>query len=122
MRLREKIDSAWICLEYPVIDPRCGDNSNDNIIIIIISGSIDVSLPITVAARALSNTGIAGSNPTRGMDVCVRLFYVCVVLCLSSGHTTGRSSIQGVLPTVWIKKLKSGHVRRGSSEQIDKSM
>jgi hypothetical protein len=45
-------------------------------------------LPITVAARskagnvfALSNTGIAGSNPTRGMDVCPRFFCVCVVLC-----------------------------------------
>jgi hypothetical protein len=40
-------------------------------------------MPITVAARskiwtvlALSNTGIVGSNPTRGMDICVRLFYV----------------------------------------------
>jgi hypothetical protein len=29
----------------------------------------------------VSNTGIAGSNPTRGMDVCVRLCRVCVVLC-----------------------------------------
>jgi hypothetical protein len=26
-----------------------------------------------------------GSNPTRGMDVCVRLFCVCVVLCVGSG-------------------------------------
>jgi hypothetical protein len=37
--------------------------------------------PITVAARskawtvfASSNTGIVGSNPTRGIDICVRLF------------------------------------------------
>jgi hypothetical protein len=44
--------------------------------------------PITVAARskagnvfARSNTGIVGSNPTQGMDVCLRLFCVCVVLC-----------------------------------------
>jgi hypothetical protein len=40
--------------------------------------------PITVAAQskawtvfALSNAWIVGSNPTVGMDVCVRLFYVC---------------------------------------------
>jgi hypothetical protein len=25
-----------------------------------------------------SNTGVVGSNPTQGMDVCVRFFYVCV--------------------------------------------
>jgi hypothetical protein len=38
-------------------------------------------LPIMVAR---SNTGIVGSNTTRGMDVCLRLFYVCVVLCVGS--------------------------------------
>jgi hypothetical protein len=32
------------------------------------------SKALTVFAR--SNTGILGSNPTRGMDVCVRLFCV----------------------------------------------
>jgi hypothetical protein len=63
--------------------------------------------PITVAARskaqtvfARSNTGIGGANPTWGMDVCVRLFCVCVVLCVGSGLTTGSSPVQGVLPTV----------------------
>jgi hypothetical protein len=42
-------------------------------------------MPITVASRsnalivfALSNTGTVVSNPTRGMDVCVRLFCVQV--------------------------------------------
>jgi hypothetical protein len=42
-----------------------------------------VCVPITVAAQskawtifAPSNTGIVGSNPARGMDVCVRLFCV----------------------------------------------
>jgi hypothetical protein len=34
----------------------------------------------TVIAR--SNAGVVGSNPTRGMDVCVRLFCVYVVLCV----------------------------------------
>jgi hypothetical protein len=41
---------------------------------------------VTVAAR--SNTGIVGSNPTRDMYVCVRLFCVCVVLCVGSGLAT----------------------------------
>jgi hypothetical protein len=72
--------------------------------------------PITVAARSKawnvfvrSNPGIMGSNPTRGMDVCVRLFCVCDVLCASSVLATGWSPAQGVLPTVYrIKKLKNG--------------
>jgi hypothetical protein len=38
---------------------------------------------------ARSNAWIVCSNPTRGMDVCVRLFYVCVVLCVGSGLATG---------------------------------
>jgi hypothetical protein len=32
-----------------------------------------------------SEAGIVGSNPTQGTDVCVRLFCVCVVLCVGSG-------------------------------------
>jgi hypothetical protein len=73
---------------------------------------IDVNWPITLAARskawtvfACSRTGIVGSNPTRGMDVCVRLFCVCV----GSGFATGSSPVQGVLPTVKIlRNWKSG--------------
>jgi hypothetical protein len=38
---------------------------------------------------AHSNTGIVASNPNRGMDVCVRSFCVCVVMCLGSGLATG---------------------------------
>jgi hypothetical protein len=52
--------------------------------------------PNTVAVRpkartvfALSNTEIVGSNPNGGMDVCVSLFCVCVVLCVGSDHATG---------------------------------
>jgi hypothetical protein len=55
-------------------------------------------LAITVAARskawtvfARSDTGVMGSNPTRGMDICVRLFCACVVLCVGSGLATGWS-------------------------------
>jgi hypothetical protein len=73
-------------------------------------------LPITAAAPskawtvfARSNAGIVGSNPTRGMDVCVCLFCVCVcvVLCIGTGLATCWSSVQCVLPCVYkIKKLK----------------
>jgi hypothetical protein len=55
----------------------------------------------TVFAR--SNTGIVGSNPTRGMDVCA------FILFLSSGLVTGWSPVQGVLPTVYgLRNWKSG--------------
>jgi hypothetical protein len=37
---------------------------------------------------ACSNTGIVGSNPTRDMDVCLRLFCMCVVLCVGRGLAT----------------------------------
>jgi hypothetical protein len=43
------------------------------------------------------------------MDVCVRLFCVCVVVCVGSCLATGWSPVQGVLLDVYrIKKLKSG--------------
>jgi hypothetical protein len=43
-----------------------------------------------------------GSNPTEGMDVavCMRLFCICVVLCLVSGPATNLSLVQGALPSV----------------------
>jgi hypothetical protein len=54
-----------------------------------------------------SNAGIVGSNPNQGMDVCVSLFYVYIVLCVGSGLATGPSPVQEVLPTVYrSKKLK----------------
>jgi hypothetical protein len=49
---------------------------------------------------------IVVSNSTRGMDVCIRLFCVCV-LRVGSGLTAGWFPVQGVLPTVYrINKLK----------------
>jgi hypothetical protein len=33
--------------------------------------------------------GIVGSNPTQGMDICVRLFLVSVVLCVGNGLAMG---------------------------------
>jgi hypothetical protein len=49
---------------------------------------------VTARSRALivfarSNTGIVDSNPAQGMDVGVRLFCVCVVVCVGSGLATG---------------------------------
>jgi hypothetical protein len=46
-----------------------------------------------------------GSNPTRGMDVCVRLFCVCVVLCVGSGfgwidRWTGRQTDRQIIVAV----------------------
>jgi hypothetical protein len=38
---------------------------------------------------ARSNARIVGSKPTQGMDVCVRLSCVCVVLRGESGLATG---------------------------------
>jgi hypothetical protein len=62
---------------------------------------------------SLSNTGIVGSNLTRGIDVCVRLFCVCVVLCVGSVLATGSSVVNDVLSTVYkIKKLYKIKVQR----------
>jgi hypothetical protein len=49
----------------------------------------------------------------RGMDVCVRLFYVCVFLSVGSGRATGWSHVQGVLPTV--RRLR--YWKRGEGPQ-----
>jgi hypothetical protein len=40
---------------------------------------------------ASSNTEIVDSKPLRGIDVCVRLSCVCVVLCVGSGLSMGWS-------------------------------
>jgi hypothetical protein len=54
-----------------------------------------ISKPTTGVTRskawtvfALSKAGIVGSNPTQGMDVCVRLFCLCVVLCVGRRSPT----------------------------------
>jgi hypothetical protein len=61
-----------------------------------------------------SNTGIVRSNPTRGLDVCVRLFCACVVMCVGSGPATDWSPVQGVLQTVYrLRNWKSGQGPQG---------
>jgi hypothetical protein len=75
--------------------------------------------PLTVAAQskawtvfARSDAGIVGSNPTQGMYVCVRLFRVCVVLCVDGGFATDWSPAQEVLSTVYrVKKPKKSYTK-----------
>jgi hypothetical protein len=92
---------------------------------------MNVLLLITAVVRskvwtafAHLSAGIVGSNPTQGMDLCMRLFCVCAVLGVGSGLATGWSPVQGVLPTVYrIKKVKKwprseglwSHKERGMS-------
>jgi hypothetical protein len=73
-----------------------------------------MKLPIPVTSHskawtffARSNARIVGSSPSRGMDICLRLTCVCVVLFVGSCLATGWCPVQGVLPNVYrIKKLK----------------
>jgi hypothetical protein len=71
-------------------------------------------MPVTAAARSMawtlfarSDAGIGGSNPTQGImfGVCMRLFCVCVILCLGRGLATGWLLAQGALPSVkkWLR-------------------
>jgi hypothetical protein len=41
-----------------------------------------------------------GWNPTRGMDVCVRLFSLCVVLCVESGLAMGTDHTENIASIV----------------------
>jgi hypothetical protein len=72
----------------------------------------------TVAARskawtvlARCSTEIVGSNTAGDMDVCVRLFCVCVALCVGSGLATGWSAVQGVLSTVYKSRKPKERLR-----------
>jgi hypothetical protein len=47
----------------------------------------ELSKACTVFAR--SEAGILSSDPTQGMDVSVRSFCVCALLCVGSGLATG---------------------------------
>jgi hypothetical protein len=71
-----------------------------------------VLIPVATQSKtwtvfACSNTGIMGSNLTQGMDVCVRLFRVHVVLHVGCSCAMSWSPVQEVLPTVHrTEKLK----------------
>jgi hypothetical protein len=85
-----------------------------NLIYLWLYSSFVGSWPITVAAGSKTwsvfapwNAGFVGLNPTRGTDICVRLFCVCAVLCVGSGLATGWSLVRGALLTLYrIMKLK----------------
>jgi hypothetical protein len=73
-------------------------------------------LPITVAAQsepwtvfACSNAGIVGSNPTQGMDVCVRLFCV-YVLCVGLMDAPSKESYR---PCIGLRNWKAAKVQQG---------
>jgi hypothetical protein len=75
------------------------------------------SKPWTFLVR--SKAEIMGSNPTQGMDVCVRLFCVCVVRFVGSSHATGWYPVQGVLPKVQrLRNWKTAKVHKGCRETI----
>jgi hypothetical protein len=61
---------------------------------------------------------------SRHESMCVRLFCVCVVLCIGSGLATGLSPVQGAVPTVYrLINCKSGQGPQGlqSHREIDRS-
>jgi hypothetical protein len=71
-----------------------------------------VSIPVAARSKAWavfarSDRGIVGSNHTRGIDVSVRLFCACAVLCAGSGLPTSWSpSEESYRLNENIKKLK----------------
>jgi hypothetical protein len=58
--------------------------------IALIHSTCDPSAQLSEARTVFprSNTGIVGSNPARGIDVFLRVFYVCTVLCEGIGFRT----------------------------------
>jgi hypothetical protein len=90
----------------------------------LISAAVNCK-PITLATQfkawtvfARSDTGIVGSKPTWGMDVCVCLLCVCAVLCVGSGLATDWSPVQRVLPTIYrLRNWKSGQGPQGLQSQ-----
>jgi hypothetical protein len=66
--------------------------------------------PITVAERskarivfAYSNNRVVISNPTRRMDICLSLFYICAVLCVGRSPATGWSLCLYITWTPWLE-------------------
>jgi hypothetical protein len=94
-------NSQHLCLS----SPRCKFRINIRWKLLLLPTVATRSKAWTVFVRL--NNGIVGSNSTQGMDVCVCLLYVYVVLCVGSDLATGWSPVQGVLPTAYsITKLK----------------
>jgi hypothetical protein len=69
-----------------------------------------VSITVAVQSKAwtvftCSNAGVMVSNPTRGMDVCTRLFCDCVVLCIERADPLSKESYR---PCIGLGNWKSG--------------
>jgi hypothetical protein len=63
--------------------------------------------PVTLFYADHSNTGVVGSNRISDINICMRLFCVCIVLCVGRGLAMSWSPDQGVLLTIHrITKLK----------------
>jgi hypothetical protein len=79
---------------------------------------------ITVAALSkawndftCSNAWIVSSNPTQGIDVCLHLFCVCVVLCVGSGLATGWSpSKESYRLCIGLRNWKAGKIQQRAVE------
>jgi hypothetical protein len=54
-----------------------------------------------ILRREPSSLGRTLRSWVRIMDICVRLFCVCVVLCVGCDLTRGWSPVQGVVPNVY---------------------
>jgi hypothetical protein len=77
-------------------------------------------VPITVAARSNAwnafvhlNTGIVGSNPTQGMDVCFSLFCLCQAAALQRAAPPSKGSYR----RSQIKQLKWNEAFHGCHMQ-----
>jgi hypothetical protein len=75
--------------EDDILHSHCCESLNSYILYITLAQCKGSTLPITVAARSMawtvfacSEAGIVGSNPTQGMDVCVRVYSVFVLSCV----------------------------------------
>jgi hypothetical protein len=96
-QLHRWAELSWLHVWRAVTETHMDSDRN------LISVDYYCNMTITMAAPSKawtvfvrSNAGIVGSDSTKGMDVCVCLFCVCIVSCLAKGW----SAVQGVLSTV----------------------
>jgi hypothetical protein len=73
-------------------------------------------------AFVLSNAGIVSSNPTRGMDVYMRLFCVCIVLCVCSKflRRAGPLSKESHWLCIELRNWKAAKVQQKDCRAVDR--
>jgi hypothetical protein len=92
---------GWLSTEYTGFLHR---SKTDTFITTVVRTSSRSQWP-----RSLEHWGRGLESHSRNGCLCVRLFCVCVVLCVRSCLATGRSPVQGVLPSVYrLWNWKSG--------------